>query len=119
MSFLSVLKTIGKDIGIGVQAVTSAAPVVVPVLSAINPAAGAIFLTAMQAIASAEALIPVSKSGTAKKAVAATIITANHPNIDPSQASALIDTIVGALNTLQKLMETIPTTAGQKPQASN
>lgn len=97
MSFLSVIKTIGTDIGIGVKAVAPLAPT----LEAI-PGFGSIFGLVFNAVVAVEGLIQAPGSGTAKKTAASSIVTGALPAIDPAALAELIDAIVAILNTMQQ-----------------
>jgi len=117
MSFLSILKTIGKDCLVGVEA---AGPIAVPALTALNPLAGAGLNGLLHLVATAEQLHPSvdgAKTGAAKKAwVTSTIVDIGVPfaqsilaqhgqklTIDTQALSDAIDAAVSLFNAVDKL----------------
>lgn len=98
MSFLSILKTIGADIGIGVKAVTPFAPAIETI-----PGFGSIFGLVFNAVVAVEGLVQTPGTGTLKKSAVTSIVQAAAPSTDPQALSPVIDGIVAALNGLQKL----------------
>ncbi len=81
-----------------------------PVVSLINPAAGAILGAIINAIVAVE---PQAMSGAEKKVtvtgVANAVAAAHGFAINPTQLSALIDGLVGALNKLPEPVVTVVT----------
>lgn len=100
MSFLSVLKTIGADIGIGAK---FAAPIV-----SLVPGIGTIAGTVLNSIVAVEQLITNSGTGTQKKQAVTTIVNAVHPGINQNDLSTIIDGIVSALNGLADALGKAP-----------
>lgn len=98
MSFLSVLQTIGADLGsvIGVAQQPSVASIIGSIPT-VGPAAN----TIIGSIAAVEKLIPQNGQGAAKKQIVTSIATAVHPTVPASSVAAAIDAIVNALNALQ------------------
>jgi hypothetical protein len=114
-SFLSILKSAWG----GFQ---KAEPVIGTALSALNPAAGAIFNTVTTAINGAETFFSTPKSGAQKSsfvvqnfeqglAVAQEIFAARGENLtyDPKALQAFIDSQVAAMNALSNLTGSIKT----------
>ena len=110
MSFLSVLKTIGHGILVGV----GEAQKLSQIISAI-PVIGGPAELVINAIMAVEALVPQSGQGVAKKAAVTSIVTSTTPSIDPAALSQAIDDIVAALNSFgiisAKLTATPPAAA--------
>jgi hypothetical protein len=96
MSFLSVLKTIGHVLQVGV---TDAKPFL-PIVASVVPGAAPIVTTVLGAIGAAESLIPQEGAGAVKKSVVTTITNAAAPGIDQTTLSSATDEIVAALNKL-------------------
>ena len=94
MSFLSILKDIGKgfEVGVGEASKLSGVISLIPGGSLVN--------TVISSITAVEQLIPGTAQGTAKKAAVTTIVNAAQPGVDQSKLSAVIDQIVAALNSL-------------------
>jgi hypothetical protein len=98
MSWLSV---IGK-IFTGVQTATNAIAPVAPIIEAI-PTVGGIFGVIFNTVVQVESLVPQpGKGADVKKPVATTLINAQVPGLDQAQLSAAIDSLVAALNSMQK-----------------
>ena len=95
MSFLSVLKSIGHVLSVGVADASKFSPAI----SAI-PVAGPLITTVLGAVTAVEGLIPQSGAGAAKKAAVTAITNAAVPGVDASALSTLIDQVVAGLNTL-------------------
>jgi hypothetical protein len=100
MSFLSILKTIGKDIGIGAQFAA-------PILSLV-PGVGTIAGTILNAVVAAEQLITGSGQGVAKSAAVTTIVNAVHPGLNQTDLQNTVNAIVGALNALDTALTKVP-----------
>ncbi len=103
MSFLSILKTIGKDIGIGAQFAA-------PILSLI-PGVGTVAGTVLNSIVAVEQLVTASGTGAAKKAAATTIINTVHPGLNQTELSTTVDAVVAALNALETALGAAPAAA--------
>lgn len=101
MSFLSVLKTIGKVAGTIVGIGTS--PTIAPVIGAI-PVAGPIIETILNSIFAVEGLVTAAGAGAAKKTAVTAVVTAQHPTIDQATLSTMIDQIVAAMNGLSVVL---------------
>lgn len=89
MSFLSILKEIGKVI-VGVEPFTP----VVSAIPVVGPAASAV----INAIYTAEQAIIAPKQGAAKKVVATAIIGASGTTATAETISQVIDEVVAGLN---------------------
>lgn len=103
MSFLSFLKTIGNDIGIGVGIVKPFAPTIEAI-----PGFGSVFGLVFNAIVAVEGLIQAPGSGAVKKTAVSSIVTGAIPTIDPTALAELIDAIVAILNALQQAFAKAP-----------
>jgi hypothetical protein len=103
MSFLSVLKDIGK----GAEKVLAIAAPVAAAAASFVPG-GSIFGTLLSAVVTAEQLITTPGSGAEKKAIVLTILKAVHPGLDEATADKAIDGIVAVLNTLATSIEAQP-----------
>lgn len=105
MSFMSVLKTIGHDFGIGVAVATKLEPVIGEI-----PVVGAPINLVLNAITAVEQLVPTAGAGAAKKSAVTTLVNAST-TIDPAVLSAVIDDVVSALNALAAAGAKLPATA--------
>lgn len=125
MSFLS---TVFHGIGVAVKAVTSTAAtavvtslqIAVPIITLVNPAAGAIANKVATAIVGVEAMITTEKQGVLKRQTVSQIALAELPQLEaviaqfgpnvkipPEELGAFIDASVAEYNALDKLMKAI------------
>lgn len=95
MSWLSVLNAIGSGIHTGVAVATPFAPIV----SAI-PGVGPIFGTILQAMTTAQTLIPQEQAEKRLPVVVATV-NAAHPGLDQAALQANIEQLLVALKGMQ------------------
>lgn len=108
MSFLSVLESIGRAIGV----VTTDIQPFEGIISAI-PKVGPIAVVVINAIIEAEAK---GGTGTAKKATATAIVNKAAPGVvDPATLSNVIDGSVDSLNNLQSVLAQLPATPAKPP----
>jgi hypothetical protein len=106
MSFLSVLKSIGHGIQVGVSDASAFSGIIGSI-----PVVGAPIDLALNAITAVEKLVPASGNGAAKKTAVTALVNAATPGIDPTTLSNAIDAIVAALNALEAATSKLPTTA--------
>ena len=95
MSFLSVLKTIGKDV---VKTLTVAEPFAAAAASFIP--GGSIAATVLNSIVAAEQLVTTPGAGAQKMSIVMSIINTVHPGLNQITVSNAVDGIVAALNLL-------------------
>jgi hypothetical protein len=117
MSFISVLKSIGRGIetvvGVSATVVTTVTGVAEPFVAEFSPPAAALLMLVNKATGAAEMLITGVQQGVAKKQTALQIIEAELPNVQAivaqfgsgfvipqAELSALIDASVAEKNAL-------------------
>ena len=136
MSFLSVIKAIGKDalkvLGIGLTAATAVEAVVDPIVVTLDPAAGAILTLVQKVTASLEQMVQTAQQGALKSQTAVQILQAEIPQLQAviaatgsgyqlpqAQAQALVNDSVALYNTLAAVLATFkpPATPAPPPAA--
>ncbi len=110
MSFLSVLKSIGHVLQVGVADAAPLAPVI-----GLIPTVGPIAETILSAITAIEGLIKNPGTGAQKKAVVVSIVNTVHPGLDQAKLSDMIDSVVGGLNALTTVLGGVPAPVVQAP----
>lgn len=129
MSFISVIKAIGKDalkvLGIGLTAANTIETAAEPIVLALDPAAGAILGKVQQVTASLEQMITTEQQGALKGQTAVQILQEEIPQLQAvitatgsgyqlpqAQAQALVNASVALYNALATVI------AGFKPPAT-
>jgi hypothetical protein len=113
MSFLSVLKDIGK----GAEKVLSVAAPAASAVAGLIPG-GSIISTILGSVVAAEHLVTTPTSGADKKAIAVAIINAVHPGLNQTVVSDAIDGLVSVLNALAAAIDKTPANPLANPPAA-
>lgn len=124
MSFLSIIKSIGKGIekvvGVGAAVASTVITEVDPIVTTLNPVAGALLGKIGTVVAGVETLITTAQAGAAKKQTAAQILESELPELqsiitafgskatfDQTAVSNAIDAVTGAYNAIAALEASI------------
>lgn len=123
-SFLSIIKSIGKGIekvvGVGAEVASTVINVADPIVTTLNPVAGALLGKIGTVVAGVETLITTAQAGAAKKQTAEQILIAELPNlqaiisefgsgatIDQTAVGNAIDAVTNAYNAINALVLSI------------
>lgn len=136
MSFVSIIKAIGKDalkvLGVGLTVETAVEAAVEPVLIVLDPAAAAILAKVQVVVGSLEQMVTTAQQGTAKAESAVQILQQEIPalqavitatgsgyQLPTAQAQALVNDAVQLYNTLNTVIQGFkppaPAPAAKKP----
>ncbi len=135
MSFISVIKAIGKDalkvLGVGLTAASAVETASDPIVLALDPAAGAILGLAQKVTASLEQMVTTAQQGSVKQQSAVQILQAEIPQLQAvitaagsgyqlptAQATALVDGSVALYNTLATIIAGFKAPATPAPPAA-
>ena len=122
MSFVSIIKAIGKDalkvLGVGLTVETAVEAAVEPVLIVLDPAAAAILAKVQVVVGSLEQMVTTAQQGTAKAESAVQILQQEIPalqavitatgsgyQLPTAQAQALVNDAVQLYNTLNTVIQ--------------
>jgi hypothetical protein len=123
-SFLSIIKSIGKGIekviGVGAGVASTVIADVDPIVTTLNPVAGALLGKIGTVVAGVETIITTAQAGAAKKQTAAQILDAELPELqaiitafgskatfDQTAVSNAIDAVTAAYNAIAALEASI------------
>lgn len=100
MSFLSVLKHVGRDLETVLGVIGQVELDAVPIVTALDPPMGGLLAAVAASTSLAEKLIVGEKRGAEKKAAVTGFLTPALPGVPPAAISQLIDSFVGVMNAL-------------------